>query len=47
MMPRATSDGLWQLLVDTSVDHAHEHVDQGLTTTLRPRSLKLFLHYIR
>jgi isoamylase len=46
-LPHATGEGQWQLLIDTSDDAAHEHVDQGKRTTLPARSTKLFIHYIQ
>ena len=44
-LPKASSSGEWQLLVDTSNDAAAEHVAPGAKTTLPPRSLKLFIHF--
>jgi glycogen operon protein len=46
-LPKATSNGQWQLLLDTSDDAAKEHVDQGGTTKTIARSLKLFIHFWR
>jgi glycogen operon protein len=46
-LPRASSEGPWQLLIDTADDGASEPVEQGGTTSLVPRSLKLFIHFAR
>src|SRR5690606_9132719 len=45
-LPRATTSGAWQLLLDTNDDAAHEHVAQAQRTTVAARSTKLFIHYI-
>jgi isoamylase len=45
VLPKASTDGPWQLLIDTNDDHANEHVVSGEKTTMVPRSLKLFIHY--
>ena len=47
LAPRGSSPGgKWQLLVDTSDDDAHEHVEQGEKTELTSRSMKLFIHFV-
>jgi glycogen operon protein len=45
VLPRASTEGQWQLLVDTSDDRASEHVVPGEKTRVPDRSLKLFIHY--
>ncbi|HEY8077334.1 MAG TPA: glycogen debranching protein GlgX [Labilithrix sp.] len=45
-LPPGTSEGQWQLLVDTSDDGASEHTSPGGKTKLLPRSLKLFIHFL-
>jgi glycogen operon protein len=45
-LPRASSAGQWQLLLDTTNDDTTERVAQGATTRLEPRSLKLFIHFV-
>lgn len=47
-LPRASTGGQWELLVDTSADDdpaGRERVDQGSTTEVVARSLKLFIHH--
>jgi isoamylase len=49
VLPRATDGGAhpnedWHLLVDTNDDNANETLQQGDSTPLVPRSLKLFVH---
>ncbi len=45
-LPHASTEGQWRLLVDTNADDANEAREQGATTDLSPRSLKLFIHFI-
>ena len=45
VLPKTTSVGPWQLLVDTSDDDRNERVEQGGTTAVGHRSLKLFVHF--
>ena len=45
-LPRGSSPGKWQLLVDTADDGAHEHLEQGDRTQLVSRSMKLFIHFV-
>ncbi len=42
VLPKASGEGAWRLLVDTADDHRTEEVRQGESTELGPRSLKLF-----
>jgi glycogen operon protein len=46
-LPKASSEGPWQLLVDTADDNAAEHVDPGGKTKLVPRSMKLFINFAK
>ncbi len=41
-MPELGGCGEWELLLDTSDDHASEQVAAGGETTLRGRSVKLY-----
>ncbi len=44
VLPKASGDGTWTLLVDTADDAARADVEQGGSTDVTPRSLKLFLN---
>ena len=47
-LPPASTGGQWELLVDTSADDdpaGRERVEQGSTTEVVARSLKLFIHH--
>ena len=46
-LPRASSEGPWQLMIDTANDDGNELLDQGAEVRLTPRSTKLFIHYVR
>jgi isoamylase len=49
-LPRASTDGQWQLLFDTADEpdkQEMEHVEQGQQTKLIARSMKLFIHYAK
>ena len=50
ILPRASTDGQWQLLVDTADEpnaQEMEHVEQGQRTPVVARSMKLFIHYAK
>jgi isoamylase len=49
-LPRASTDGQWQLLVDTADEpdrQEMEHIDPGKKTPVIARSMKLFIHYAK
>jgi len=45
-LPRASSEGKWQLLVDTADPEAAGRMEEGAGTRIESRSMKLFIHHV-